>query len=472
MRVSEGDLELLKHLEEDIISVIPIGTAVQQYLILPVSFRYNDKIHSIPTLYVGDRLDEEVAGYLRHYHVKRSKAFSSTGEVAKIMRIFREFQAKHHVADDSVADEFLSLWQQSMKAANLKVERRNTCLAAVHAYFVWLEGNGYVRYRVQDRERGEYRNLPDHYRFPVNSEKITVGRNRQEKWVSPLKEPGATSSFGRRATPNAKQIERLKLRVEAHLRNAKRNSLLISWALETGARVSEILQVRRGDLPTEDEIGQHYANGTHQISVTVHRKNRGPSQLYVPLRLITRTLNYVLHDPERQAIVERNVKASGPASFVFLSEKGGALTPDSVTRICGCFFRAVGIKNANIHRLRARFITEIIEQCLDDLVENGQSVDLNSDWTETILVQAQKRMGHSHIRSLKPYLNEIKIRRLQIDGMIKARSPEERDGEILNLNSSLSVQLVEIDQLAKVGTRQEVAARLRQMADDIEAAAT
>lgn len=465
------DCELISYLEQDIKSIVPFS-APQDALILMVDFLYNCELHKVPTLYIGGRIDEKVAGYLRFYHVKRHNAQSSTGEVAKILRIFREFQTKERVSDDNVTDDFLLLWQASMKLAKLKVERRNTCIAIVHDFFVWMERHGYLRYRVQDRERSEYRRLPDHYIFPIASEKKIVGKKREEKWVSTLKERGTTSSFGRRATPTSEQIERLKLRVEAHLRNSRRNSLLIGWALETGARVSEILQVKRQDLPTEDEIGDLYANGTKFISVTIHRKNRGESLLYVPLRLVTRTLSYILHDTERKVAAQRSVAEKKDPSYVFLSEKGGVLTTDSVTRICGRFFRAVGIKNANIHRLRARFITEVIEQSLDDLVANGQSVDLNSDWTESILTQAQRRMGHSHIMSLRPYLNEIKIRRIQVDGTMSGRTTKDRDIEVVAFNSALSGRLSELDKIALSGERQEVVAELRRMADEIEAEAS
>jgi integrase len=178
----------------------------------------------------------------------------------------------------------------------------------------------------------------------------------------------------------------------------------------------------------------------------------------------------VWNDKDREKIVERH----GDCGFVFLSETGNVLTTDSVTRICGEFFRIAEIPNANIHRLRARFITEVIEGVLDDLEAKGQTVDLTSDWGETVLIMARNLMGHSHIMSLRPYLTEIQVRRIRANGTIIPREEAEPGhlrkelDQALDSRVNYSDRLAEADRLMGAGKTTQVAQILRVLADEID----
>jgi hypothetical protein len=160
---------------------------------------------------------------------------------------------------------------------------------------------------------------------------------------------------------------------------------------------------------------------------------------------------------------------------LFLSEKGGILTTDSITRICRGFFKEAQIERANIHRPRARFITEIIEQCLDHMESNGQTLDMTSDWADTVLTMARTRMGHSHIMSLRPYLTDIKIRRIQITGQINRCSEVDRIDNLASLRHHMlerikrNEALVAVDRLSEAGDDYAALANLKQMTRDLEA---
>jgi hypothetical protein len=324
----------------------------------------------------------------------------------------------------------------------------------VHSFFEWAELTGLLKNHVQIAAKSAYSDkLGADYVFPIASKQITVRKKGQTyyTWVSTLIEPGGESSFGKRATPTSKQIERLMLAVSDHSRNSLRNSLLLSWALQTGARVSEILQVGLDDLPSMDDIGEFLDRNPEYLWVVVKRKNRGDSKLRVPIDLVLSTLDYVWNDNDRAKIVEQH----GECGFVFLSEEGSVLTADSVTR--------------------ARYITEIIEGVLDDLEAKGQSVDLTSDWGETVLTMAKNLMGHSHIMSLRPYLTEIQVRRIREDGTIVPREELERRRLRKELDKALvsrvkhNGQLAEADRLMGAGKMSQAAQMLRAMADDLEA---
>jgi hypothetical protein len=63
-------------------------------------------------------------------------------------------------------------------------------------------------------------------------------------------------------------------------------------------------------------------------------------------------------------------------------------------------FRNAGVKNASGHRLRARFISLLVEALLDDAEQRGRM-----DADETILLIAAEAAGQKNTKSLRPYLD-------------------------------------------------------------------
>ncbi|MGO8235288.1 tyrosine-type recombinase/integrase [Rhizobium ruizarguesonis] len=445
-------------------------------LILPVSVTIKGGLYRMPVLLMGDRVDEWVSSYVRHLRVIKKRTYSTAEQTTTKLRLFRQYQRLHRVKTEEVTDDFLLAWQHSMKAAGVGLNRRNDCLSTVVSFFKWAEERGHLKYHVQLRAKGDYRDIAEDYVFPISARETFVTRKGVtiSSWVSTLIEPGGHSTFGTRDTPTFPQIEKIVLAAAGHKRNSTRNILLLDWALQTGARVSEIVQVKIDDLPNDSTIGEYIDRDEEFIVIIVDRKNKGKDSLRVPLDLVLATIDYLSNDADRKRIIASK-QGKANKEHVFLSEKGGVLTTDSVTRICRPFFRAAEIENANIHRLRARFITEIIERCLDDMAATGQSVDMTSDWSETILTMARARMGHSHIMSLRPYLNEIKVRRIQIDGKIVPRDEAERKRSQENLHRQMferikhNKTLVELDRLKSTGEKFAAVALMRRMLSEMEA---
>jgi site-specific recombinase XerD len=387
-----------QHAEDDDTNVVllaqkkrPKGHIFSIAVTLSRSFK--GQTREVPTLVWEEGLDEWVADYARHLRFVSKLTYSSVEEVVKKLRIFRRFQRERRVPYERVNDDFLLAWQGTMESSpRSSGKRSDECISTVHDFFKWAEDRGLLKNHIQMAAKHEYNDLSQDYVFPISSKQVLVrGRHGKSyvKWVSTLTRGSHHDTYGMRHTPTSKEVLRLGDEVELHKRNSVRNKLIMDWALFTGARVSEIVQIKESHFPTLDSIGDLFGQDgeSAHYEVWVERKNRGRSLLRVPIDLVLRTIEYIACDDDRLRIIADRLKGNRPNDrSVFLSEKTGeALTKDSVSRIFGHFFRKAGIKKANIHRLRAKYITEVIESQLDRLAEGGVEVDPTSSWQETVL---------------------------------------------------------------------------------------
>lgn len=433
-------------------------------IIFPVDVQFAKGSYLVPTLFWRDGIDEWVSDFARSLVVKGKKG-SSVEETVKVLRIFRRFQRANHVAFDEIDDEFLLRWLNERQKQGISVRRINYCMFIVHDFLWWAEAQGRLAYRVQTRPMHDYVDIPEKYVFPISSREIEVVSShgqRTTKWVSGLLINGQRSSHGSRHTPTPIEIERLFAEVKKAPRNGARNLLIMVTALETGARVSEIVQLQVGDFPTPESVGRFIGkNAEPYLEVKVARKNRGRGSLRFNQQLILKLVAYIYGDNERLEIVRKRAPLTD-AQSVFLSETGKGLTADSITRIAGNLFLGAEIKKANIHRLRARYITNVIELQLDRLAEEGVTVTRSEAWERQVLVMAVELMGHSHPTSLQPYLAEILQRRMSLDGQLELRSAADRERSIAEVTEQLaalvyhSTQLAQANQLLLMGRRDEM----------------
>jgi integrase len=421
-----------------------------------VALGKNSPTKIVPTLVWEDGMDEWVGDYARNLIFRSPNGTSSVEETVKKLRQFRTFQRRFGVAHEHVTDDFLIALQAEMEAqGRASPKRRDEIISAVHDFFKWADGEGLLVNHVQTRPKNEY-DLPDDYQFPISSKLVTVrGRHGKsyEKWVSTLTGGATHSTYGTRRTPTSEQVLKLGEVVDGDERNGVRNKLIMDWALFTGARVSEIVQLRESDLPSFDNIQAFFdaEGGLKVFEVWVDRKNRGRSMLRVPGDLALRTAEYIALDAQRLRIINCSLRGNRrDDDLIFLSERGRALHTDSITRIFRGFFKIAGIKKANIHRLRAKFITEMIEFQLDRYAAGGIHVDPTSSWQETVLVSACQAMGHSHPISLLPYLTEILQRRTTTEGKIEPRSVEIREQSLRDSVKQLSASLSVFPRLGEI----------------------
>jgi hypothetical protein len=284
------------------------------------------------------------------------------------------------------------------------IDRR---LYVIHSFYKWAEEAHRTRWHTQVYAVSE---LPDEmrgYQFPITSQQATKSLNgvQVDTWAFsfPL---GEGSQYPPRNTPTEDQRNESILIARTQYKYGVRNSLLILYPDSTGARTFEFLTLRTEDLPkTWAELLEIAEREDDFIEIELRRKT-GWGRLRISADLLYATFEYILYDrPILVARLEKQGKKD--PGFVFLSEMGGVLHKDSAGKIGRSINRAAGIRRAGLHRYRARFILEVVKTCLAAVEAEGNIVDMNSTWFETILILASQMMGHTHPMSLRPYLTGL-----------------------------------------------------------------
>ncbi|WP_046867854.1 hypothetical protein [Microvirga massiliensis] len=109
--------------------------------------------------------------------------------------------------------------------------------------------------------------------------------------------------------------------------------------------------------------------------------------------------------------------------MIFISHTTGKpLSKEYFTNVASAAFRADGVK-ATFHRIRARFLSRIVEECLDDEIErSGYHYS-----TATVLNRAAELARHSNLASLKYYLRLARKRRARQTSAQRAHELQERE---------------------------------------------
>jgi integrase len=428
----------------------------------------------LPTLVWPEGIDEAASDWFRYLIRKTDALPSSAKEYAKILRPFLRYCRSMNVDWRSVDDRLLMLWRDQMLAKGAKASRVKSSIRTIFQFYCWAESARYIRYRVAIYSEEE---LPGHmvgFPFPISA-KLASAKTRSgstsEHWVSTISVRGHRQKSRPRHTPTEHETRMLH-QVAATNRNSERESLIFSWAEETGARRAEILRLRISHLPDLVELEQLIERDEPCV-IEVLRKGGEVQELVAPPDLIIRTLDYVEY--ERQAIVRQSRDAVGYAEpdEVFLSSATGlVLHPDSVTTMGSRAFQRAGIKRASLHRLRAKFAVSVVES-LVEAVFSGHSVGSTTNWVETILVKAADMMGHATPDSLRPYLTFVLNRRIQLSDSERARRLEARLRQ-LRLSEQAHLrrlgtigELQEIAQFIQSGREGEAAEALRKVANQL-----
>lgn len=242
-------------------------------------------------------------------------------------------------------------------------------------------------------------------------------------------------------------------------------------------------RLRKSDLPT---VEQAYDLIERDEPWTVYLRRKGRSDveaITVLPDLLIRTLDYI--NTTRQETVTRhraeNIGYAEPdevfLSNTYTAKTRGVLQANSVTNIGADAFRKAGVRNANIHRMRAKYAIGVVEMLVEAMAGNHVNIAPGSSWTETILTMAAERMGHASPLSLRPYLNYVLHRRIQASEAVKAhaaagrlRQTERRlAAAVRRLNNVASLQEAANLILSEKRTdRLKAAAALRDMAAFLE----
>jgi integrase len=448
-----------------------IATTIQGYVI------NGESRPGIPTLVWPEGIDEEVSDWLRSLVVERGLACSTAHEYANIIRPFIRLCRARKGGWRSVDDAFLIRWRDR-RVKDVNAKRVNTSLEAIFAFYLWAEERKIIRYHVGIYSHFE---LPEELRnapFPISATKVfsktTHGRVFGH-WTTPLTLSRARAGVQPRHTPTEDEIRNLHESAIGH-RHGERDSLMMSWAEETGTRRSEILRIRVSQMPTLERLGELVERDEPWI-ITLVRKGGRAMSINVPLDLIVRTLDYVQF--ARGNLVERFAKMSSDykePDELFLSGRTGLrLHADSLTSIGRRIFKSADVERASLHRLRARFAIRVIETLLDALFL-GHSIGSESTWIETILVKASEYMGQMSPEALRPYLTYVLNRRIQTADATTAASLAIRIRQLELYQGTLVRRLTSQGDIQRAasqvqsGQDSEAAATLRSLADKLSAA--
>lgn len=127
--------------------------------------------------------------------------------------------------------------------------------------------------------------------------------------------------------------------------------LIFRWALVTGMRRFEIVNLRVGDLPKPEELALQQ-DGIARINVL--RKGGKETTVYVPVPLVEATQWFILMRNSFEL----------PNSYIFLGKAGRQLSLQSVTREFSRCAKNVGI-SSTFHQLRHTFATHVLGKISD-----------------------------------------------------------------------------------------------------------
>lgn len=431
----------------------------------------------IPTLLWSDGIHEASSDWLRTLVVEHGVKTSSAWEYAKLVRPFFRLCRERKRPWQSIDDAFLLIWREYLhRTQKVSVDRVNTSLQTIFAFYRWAEETKRVRYRVGIYDPDQLPDSLQNLTFPISA-KRTFSKGRYGRvfgsWTTPLTLSGQDQGSRMRHTPTEDEIRELH-EIAVERVHGERDSLMFSWIEETGARRGEFLQACKSHMPTLHQLAELIEKDEPWV-VRVTRKGGAIKPVHVPSDLIVRTLDFI--EFGRAEIVNQHLRDDvgykEPDEIFLSSSTGLVLHPDSVSSIGRRTFREAGIQRASIHRLRARYAVRIIETLVDALFD-GQIVGSESSWVETLLTKAAEMMGQRDPRSLRPYLTYVLNRRIQTSDFTKAANLATRLRQLKLHEGTLARRMGQYQGLQEVakqmrqGQNSEAASALRKIADELE----
>lgn len=177
-----------------------------------------------------------------------------------------------------------------------------------------------------------------------------------------------------------------------------RTRVLLSTYYDTGARRCELCALTVKDVLEASRD----PDGCIQIT-TAKRKGKVTRRIPIPKATLDQLLSFVRVTRATfvNRLIARGVIVTDPGDL-FLSQRGRATDPESVTQTFHALKRAAGIKEkVSGHMLRHRYITVQVSERINAYATQRLPVDIGT----TLLTKVASLSGHSLISSLKPYLH-------------------------------------------------------------------
>ena len=419
------------------------------------------RLPGLPVLFDGhNRPVSAPSNWLRHLAVSGKIAGSSLQQYAKTLRNFWEFLEANDVEWTDVTDRILRNWRNRDRFQ--RAVEKDTCnekLSLIYRFYCWAQSERYVSDMIGPRDRKD----GTHPQIIIKFQRR--GTKRSPSILSLGPEQAITSDLLFRVqrkppkhVPTAEEMDRVYVRLSSQANEdlVVRNALLLNWAELEGLRRTEILSLKCCDIPNWEKIFQlQDEEAVYPLRIV----GKGGKTRIVPLthEMLAITRDYI--DGERRAVFDRNMKPD--PGYIFISHRSGKkLCADYVTNLMSIAFKGSEV-DATLHRARARFLSRIVEQALDEGIDKF-GFNFSHD---TVLLKASEVAGHSNPSTLRYYLNLHLKRRAKETDAGRVHSLREKEIVARRAFEHTNLRLRRLDM-----TKELVASLQGQDSDNIEQA--
>jgi len=326
--------------------------------------------------------------------VTRGRPASSVRQYAYHLKYWWEYLSSIGKAWDEVEDAVVVRWRDT-DLRDLDAGTVNGYIATVSRMYLWAERQGYVDGLIGQQD------LTTKMQFPLTVV-VNTDRRGHSRLVSPLLRKTVPKPV--LPTPTHDEITKIhQALVEIYEKNIDlmiRDALVLTWAELTGVRREEALSLKITQIPTWVQIEQ-LEKSEEKAALTIIGKGNKKRTILAEPGLLIQTREYI--EVERKQIITR-WRARLRANYkvpeeIFLSTKTGQkIQGDSISQRFALAFRKAGVAGS-MHRVRARFLTELIFAILESEFEKlGTIPDAAS-----VLLPAAELAGHSSIPMLSRY---------------------------------------------------------------------
>ena len=388
---------------------------------------FANKSHSgIPLLVNNTGFIKPACDYLRFRVTIDGIKPSSAKTYAEDLQCFFQYMEEIRQNWQHATDNTLLNWKNSQNVESKTINRR---LDTVVSYYIWLETNNYISNVVKipglnsDAEFSPQITLLKVQKTNPHSKRTVISLK------SPLRIKNASPSRILH-TPTSDEISK----IYAAISNvdpgiALRNNLLISWYRTAGLRRIEWLSLTVEQIPSWREVFNYYDIGEAHELLLKKTKNSKPRYVAVIPELLEETREYI--EGPRSELVQRFSQKPDyiKTNTLFLSHKTGrAMTPCTISNLLHSLMKNAGV-NATGHRIRATYLTELVEAELAAAETLGISEEgrrkTSVDW-DLILEKVAQRAGHQNPETLRAYVNLARKRRDKNTGISQSVQNKQR----------------------------------------------
>lgn len=191
---------------------------------------------------------------------------------------------------------------------------------------------------------------------------------------------------GKAKVLNEAELKRV-LKVASTSFHGKRNVALLYFSFGLGFRAKEMSNLKIGDVMSE--TGELY----EEINLTITKGNK-QRHAYLTNLKIRQALTEYLEDRKEKK------QRFTPKDPLFLSQKGGAFSPNHLQILFKFMYKSAGINNASSHSGRRTFATNLIEKGVD-------------------IKAVSNLMGHTTIAMTAKYVedNPVRLKKIAADAL-------------------------------------------------------